>query len=51
MKVDQDSESLVFAESKNNYFTKIGGTKKTMAQIPTTPPVLSTENFFKGKIY
>jgi hypothetical protein len=34
-----DSESLVLTESKNNYFPKIGGTKKCLAQTPAAPPV------------
>jgi hypothetical protein len=30
---------LVLTDHKNNYFTKIGGTKRSTAQIPATPLV------------
>ncbi len=37
-----DSESLFLAESKNTNFIKIGGTKKTTAQIPWHLPYTTT---------
>ncbi len=49
-----DSESLVLTDHKNNYFTKIGGTKKihgsnSRGTSRTQRP--STKNFFKPRIY
>ncbi len=49
-----DSESLVLTEFKNNYFTKIGGTKKihgsnSRGTSRTQRP--STQFFFKARIY
>ncbi len=49
-----DSESLVLTDHKNNYFTKIGGTKinhgpNSRGTSRTQRP--STKNFFKARIY
>ncbi len=42
---------LTESESKNTNFTKIGGTKKTMARIPATHPVHNDPppNFFSNQ--